>query len=274
MGMLEPIERTRMDEAQALLARGFPMRSPAFWASGLDRLMAHHDAEGLGPVGQILKVKGEAAGIMLTIRSRRADGGTVINLSSWYVEPRYRLLGPKMLTRVLEEPADRFTDLTPSPVVTDMIGRFGFVQRHAGALLVALPVAALSPASGVRIIDGAPDGGDASLLAGHRDLGCLVLRVVSGEGEAPLVVSVAQRRGLPVARLVYAKDLAAVRAAIGPLARYLLARGLPLLEMPANPGDRVPGGWFTQRARPTFLRGAPPAAEVDHAYSEFVFLRI
>ncbi len=229
---------------------------------------------GFGPVGQILRVKGEAAGIMLTIRSRRAEGGTVVNLSSWYVEPRYRLLGPRMLTRILDEPADRFTDLTPSPVVTDMIGRFGFVQRHAGALLVALPVAALSPARGVRIVDGAPDAADAPLLAGHSDLGCIVLRLVSETGETPLVVSVAQRRGLPVARLVYAKDLAAVHAAIGPLARLLLARGLPLLEMPANPGDRVPGGWFTHRARPTFVRGAPPAADVDHAYSEFVFLRI
>lgn len=274
MGMLEPIERHRLEKANALLARGFPMRTPAFWARGLDRLMAHHHAEGLGPVGQILTVKGEPAGIMLTIRSRRADGGTVVNLSSWYVEPRYRLLGPKMLTRILDEPADRFTDLTPSPAVTDMIGRFGFVQRHAGALLVALPVAALSPAGGVRIVESPPDAADASLLAGHKDLGCLVMRVASDEGETPLVISVAHRRGLPVARLVYAQDLAAVRAAIGPLARHLLARGLPLLELPANPGDRVPGGWFNTRARPTFVRGAPPAAEVDHAYSEFVFLRI
>ncbi len=257
MGMLEPIERTGLEEAQALLARGFPMRAPAFWpaaSTGSWPIMR----PGVRPRRPDPEVKGEAAGIMLTIRSRRAEGGTVVNLSSWYVEPRYRLLGPRMLTRILDEPADRFTDLTPSPVVTDMIGRFGFVQRHAGALLVALPVAALSPARGVRIVDGAPDAADAPLLAGHSDLGCIVLRLVSETGETPLVVSVAQRRGLPVARLVYAKDLAAVHAAIGPLARLLLARGLPLLEMPANPGDRVPAaGSPTARGRPSCAERRP-----------------
>jgi hypothetical protein len=274
MPMLEPIGRDTLGEAHALLAQGFPMRSPAFWSEGLDRLSAHHAAAGLGPIGQIMRMKGEPVGVMLTIRSRRADGGSVVNLSSWYVDPRFRLLAPRMLTRVLEEPADVFTDLTPSPAVTEMIGRFGFVQRHAGALLVALPVAAFAPGGGARILDGVPEAADAALLAGHRELGCLVLRLVTASGEMPLVVSVASRRGLPVARLIYATDLAAVRAAIGPLARHLIARGIALLEMPADPGDSVPGGWFTRRARPTFFRGTPPAAAVDHAYSEFVFLRI
>ncbi|MCZ8313798.1 hypothetical protein [Phreatobacter sp.] len=274
MPMLEPIERETLGEAHALLARGFPMRKPDFWTEGLERLMAHHAASGLGPIGQIMRMKGESAGVMLTIRSRRADGGSVVNLSSWYVDPRFRLLAPRMLTRVLEEPADVFTDLTPSPAVTEMIGRFGFVQRHAGALLVALPVAAFVPGGGARILDGIPDSAEAVMLAGHRDLGCLVLRLITDDGEMPLVVSVASRRGLPVARIIYATDLAAVRGAIGPIARHLLARGLAVLELPADPGDHVPGGWFTRRARPTFFRGTPPAAAVDHAYSEFVFLRI
>jgi len=274
MPMLEPIGRDTLGEAHALLARGFPMRSLGFWTEGLERLTAHHAANDLGPIGQIMRMKGEAAGVMLTIRSRRADGGSVVNLSSWYVDPRFRLLAPRMLTRVLEEPVDVFTDLTPSPAVTDMIGRFGFVQRHAGALLVALPVAAFTPGGGARIVDGAPEATEAALLAGHRELGCLVMRLVTASGETPLVVSVASRRGLPVARLIYTTDLAAVRAAMGPLARHLLARGLTVLELPADPGDHVPGGWFTRRSRPTFFRGTPPAAAVDHAYSEFVFLRI
>ncbi len=167
-----------------------------------------------------------------------------------------------------------FTDLTPSPAVTEMIGRFGFVQRHAGALLVALPVAAFARAA-------APASSTASRRRptprsspGIAELGCLVLRLVTASARSPLVVlSVASRRGLPVARLIYATDLAAVRA---PSARSpaISSRAARPSGNARRPGDSVPGGWFTRRARPTFFRGTPPAAAVDHAYSEFVFLRI
>ncbi len=279
--MLEAIGRDTIGEARALLARGFPMRAEPFWAAGLDRLSAFHDAQGLGPIGQIMRVKGEAVGVILTMRSRReqADGAppqTVVNLSSWYVDERFRLMAPRMLQKVLAEAVDSFTDLTPSPPVTDMIGRFGFVRCHDGGAIFALPVQALQSGSGqIGPVDVIPLGAAVGrIVEDHRSLGCLACALVEPEGNRPLIFSLGRRKGLPAARLVYADDLASVRRNMGPIARFLLSRGLICLEMPTDRADTPPGAWFSTRSRPAFVRGASLAAAIDHAYSEFVFLRI
>ncbi len=275
--MLTPIGHDTMDQAYALLAQGFPMRSRAFWRDGLARQARFHEARALGPIGQIMRVKGDPVGIILTMRSGRADGQAVTNLSSWYVEERYRLLAPRMLQQVLAEPAATFTDLTPSPPVTAMMERLGFVRRHDGGAIVPLPVLALRGGTGGRLVavgEAGIDQGTAYLLEDHRALGCLVCVLASEGVDHPLVFSTARRKGLPTARLIYAKDLAAVRRNLGTIARFLLKNGVICLEYPENRGEIAPGGWFSGRSRPTFVRGAALAAEVDHAYSEFVFLRI
>jgi hypothetical protein len=277
--MLQPIGRDTMEEAHALLARGFPMRSRDFWKDGLQRQADFHAARDLGPIGQLMRVKGAPVGVILTMRSRRGgdDGPTVTNLSSWYVDERYRLLAPRMLQQVLAEPADTFTDLTPSPPVTDMMERYGFVRRHDGGIVLPLPATALRPGRGAAIlsVDAADIGADARrLIQDHLSLGCLACVLRTGDGDLPLVFSTARRKGLPTARLVFATDVAAVRRNLGPVARFLLRNGAICLEMPAKSHDAIPGGWFSRRARPTFVRGEAVTAEIDHAYSEFVFLRI
>jgi hypothetical protein len=279
--MLEPIEKHSMEEARALLARGFPMRAPAFWASGLERLAAFHEAASLGPVGQIMRMKGEAVGVILTMRSRRegqegAASRSVVNLSSWYVDERFRLLAPRMLQQVLAEPVDTFTDLTPSPPVTDMIGRFGFERRFDGGAILALPMLALrmGPGHVAPVETASVDAGTGRMVEDHLGLGCLACALVEGDTARPVVFAAGRRKGLPAARLVYADDLASVRRNLGEIARFLLARGVICLEMPANRSDVAPGTWFSGRSRPTFVRGLDATAAVDHAYSEFVFLRI
>ena len=279
--MLEPIAEGSLDDARSALSRGFPTRPPSFWAEGLDRQAAFQAAAGLGPLGYLLRVKGDVAGVILTMRSLRRDAAgadrLVVNLSSWYVEERYRLLAPRMIRQVLAEPADVFTDLTPSPSVTEMMGRLGFARRHDGGMIVLLPAAAMLAAGPGRVTEIAEadvDPGLHGLIRDHVALGCVACLLRDGAEVHPLVFSTAFRKGLPMARLVYGADAAAVRRNIGPLARFLLRRGIACLEVPANHGEAVAGGWFSRRARPTFVRGEPPAAEVDHAYSEFVFLRI
>ncbi len=275
--MLTPIGHDTMEDAYALLARGFPMRTRTFWQEGLTRQAQFHDAQDLGPIGQIMRVKGEPVGVILTMRSRRTEGQAVTNLSSWYVDERYRLLAPRMLQQVLAEPAATFTDLTPSPPVTAMMERLGFARRHDGGVVVPLPATALRPGTGGKVMavdDAGIEPDTLGLLVDHRALGCLVCVLVCEGTSHPLVFSTARRKGLPTARLIYARDLAAVRRNLGPIARFLLRNGAICLEYPENRGETAPGGWFSRRSRPTFVRGAALPAEVDHAYSEFVFLRI
>lgn len=282
MTMLEPIGTNGLEEAGAVLARGFPARDAAFWQAGLRRLDDHHRRAGLGACGYLLRRGGVAVGVILTMRSQRppeTGAETVVNLSSWYIDEPHRWLAPRMLKQVLDEEAV-ITDLTPSPRVLQMMDHFGFQPWTEGAHIVALPLAALCPAgSAFRLVDARRDltglsPGQAALAADHLALGCIVAKLAWNGRVSPLVFAPIRRRGIPSARLVYAEERAALPAAIGPMARFLLARGILSAELPGDPAEKLPCAWFTRRARPTFFRGAMRREAIDHAYSEFVFLRI
>lgn len=279
--MLEPIETDRLDEAAAVLSRGFPARDGSFWHDGLRRLDDFHGRHGLGPCGYLMRRAGETVGVILTMRSRREGQGrpaAVVNLSSWYIDEPHRWMAPRMLKRVLEEEAV-ITDLTPSPRVLQMMDHFGFEPWTEGGHIAALPLSALRASNGYRVAaDGATlaglSPGDARIVEDHRALGCIVAGLVGAGGVTPLVFSPLWRKGIRSARLVYAEDRQAIAAALGPIARFLLKRGILCAELPGDSRERLPGAWFTPRARPTFFRGAMRRDAIDHAYSEFVFLRI
>lgn len=282
--MLHPVHDGNVGDALAVLPRGFPSRSAEFWRAGLRRQAQYHEAAGLGALGYLLRAGGADAGIILTMRSRRTlpGGGEhrVVNLSSWYVGDAHRWLAPRMLQKVLGEEADLVTDLTPSEPVRRMMPQFGFASWHDGALIAALGLAALQPgaSAGVTAAEGpalaALEPSAGRLVEDHLGLGCLAA-LLDHEGEVqPLVFSPVRRRRLPSARLVYAPSTAAVRRHIGAVARFLLARGILFLEIPARRGDTAFGAWFTTRPPPTFARGPFDPDAIDHAYSEFVFLRI
>ncbi|WP_439573221.1 hypothetical protein [Phreatobacter sp.] len=279
--MLEPIETDRLDEARLVLSRGFAARDGAFWHDGLRRLDDHHRRQGLGPCGYLMRRAGEAVGVILTMRSRReAPGqpGAMVNLSSWYIDEPHRWLAPRMLKLALDEEAV-VTDLTPSPRVLQMMDHFGFEPWTEGAHIAALPLAAARAGRGFRIAAddrmlGDLSPGQAKIAEDHLALGCIVAGLAHEGRVSLLVFSPTRRKGIRSARLVYAEDRGDVAGAFGPIARFLLRRGILCAEFPGDATESLPGAWFTRRARPTFFRGAMRRSTIDHAYSEFVFLRI
>jgi hypothetical protein len=282
--MLQPIHDGNVGEALAILSRGFPSRSALFWRAGLERQAQYHKAADVGPLGYLMQDAGRDVGVILTMRSRRieADGRerTVLNLSSWFVEESHRWLAPRMLQKVLAEKVDLFTDLTPSPPVQHMIGRLGFTPWNEGVLLAVLPVSALQPAGGATVkaietVEGAAIGTPLrALIDDHVRWGCIAAVLVDESGVQPIIFARTRRKHLPSARLVFAPSKAAVRRNIGAVARFLMTKGMMLLEVPANRSEEAFGAWFTTRPPPTFARGGIEGDMIDHAYSEFVFLRI
>lgn len=282
--MLVPIDETNMESAHALLVRGFPSRDPAFWNEGLKRQADHHARREGGPIGQLLRVGGGDVGVILTMRSWRADpaGGRrkIVNLSSWYVDEAHRWLAPRMLKTVLSEPDAIHTDLTPSESVERLNGRLGLVPWNDGVLLVLLPATALRR-------DGAPaemlDLGAVprdrlppatwTMLEDHVALGCICTVLRLGDRYRPLIFTRTRRKGLPTARLIYADSKAELAGALGTVSRFLLARAILMLEMPARRDERLPAAWFSEGMRPTFARGTIDPDSIDHAYSELVLLQ-
>jgi hypothetical protein len=276
---LQPINDGCLTDASALLKRGFPERTSAFWDEGLARVAAHHKATDAGPIGYLLIVGEKAVGVILTIASRRGPRD-VVNLSSWYIDPKHRWLAARMLGNVTSRDKATYTDLTPSPESIRINESLGFTAATTGYRLFVLPLMALRGASRGRIVPfeklraGALSSEDRTTLARHRELGCIAAALDVGSRVHPLLFQRVRRRGLPVARLLLAEDRRLVADNIGAIARFLLRRGSPFLLVHADANERMPGGIVWNRTAPIQVRGAWERGRIDYTFSELVFLGV
>lgn len=282
--MLRPISFEALDTTLPILSRGFPALRREAWTAGLARLRRFGAAEPKARVGHLLEERGRAVGIILAIPSTRFDDENVahpvVNLSSWYIEPDQRWRAPRMLQSVVACNATLYTDLTPSPPVRAIIGRFGFRNWTEGTLIFALPLFALGPARSSQVVplhDLPADAFDAAtrrILNDHEGFGCVCAGLWDGDALHPLIFSRKVHRGISAARLIYTDERAVALRNIRTISRFLLRENFLLLAINADRHERMAGSIFTQRTAPTFYRGPRPLAQCDFAYSEFAFLHV
>jgi hypothetical protein len=277
---LLPVGDDNLREAVALLSRGFPDRTAAFWEAGLDRLASHRRATNGRPIGQMMMVGGKPVGVILTIESRRRNGAQqrdVVNLSSWYIEEEHRWLAARMLSRVVADDSVTYTDLSPSPETMRLNERLGFQTAEQGVVLFFLPWAAVTGRGRGEVIayerlpEGALADDDAVLLGHHSDLGCIAGALRTADGYHPLLFHMVRRKGLPVARLVLAPSRQLIIDYVGPIALFLLKRGAPFLTLHGAPAA---GGIPWNRSASVQVKGRWEGDRVDHTYSEIVFLSV
>jgi len=281
--MLRPIDRASLNDTLPLLQRGFT-HAPAFWSAALDRLKRYRAPDSGEPVAYLLDVKGESVGVILNIASERtaADGAAraIVNLSSWFIDDAHRWRAPRMLQQLTAQDGTLYTDLTPTAPVQSLIERLGFNRWTEGTLLFPLPLFAFGRSGEAHVMPLAslPAEGLSApvmrILADHAALDCLAAALWDGARFHPLIFSRMKRKGLPIARLLYAEDRAVVSRHIAAIARYLLREKLVVMAMTADRRERLPGSFFTRRAPPAYYKGAMSTTGIDHAYSEFVFLQI
>ena len=111
-----------------------------------------------------------------------------------------------------------------------------------------------------------------ALLDAHTRMGLLVL-VCTQTGEQAVFAFLSREVkgvGRRVAQLAYCADTASFSRFAGPLGRWLLARGLPLVILDAQgPVPGLVGRFFKDRA-PKYFRGAHAPRLNDLAYTEAV----
>lgn len=280
---LKPIDDACLGDAAALLSQGFPERSGEFWDSALERLTAYRKASDAGPIGQLLYVGGRAVGIILTIGSRRGHGPserTVVNLSSWYVDAKHRWLAPRMLQKVVADDTVVYTDISPSDSTVAINNRLGFHVASQGVMLFVLPWIAMTRLSRSRVVpfaelsESALREADYRVLSDHHRLGCLAAAIEAGGKYHPLLFHKTRRKGLSVARLLYAESREIVGTHIAAVARFLLRHRVMMLTIHADTDKRIPGSIAWNTHAPVQVKGAWDRGHVDHAFSEIVFLRL
>ncbi len=261
-----------------LLVRGFPARPRAYWERGLARMGERPPVEGCPRYGFLLDAGAGPCGVALTLFGTvDVGGGRAIrcNLSSWTVDPAYRMQAAMLIARALKRRDVTFTNISPAPHTWATIAAQGFRVYAEGQVLVA-PALARSGATGRAVTDprawrDLPEG---QLLDDHARYGCTSLVVESRGGLHPFVFLPFRIRSgrmpLPLMQLIYARDLADVSRCAGPIGRALLRHGALGLVMDGEPEPGGPPVLRRLRRARKYVKGPHPPRLGDLSYTEKV----
>lgn len=266
------------DAVGALLTKGFAAwRDAAFWSLALRRLAERSAPAGMPQLGYVLERCGAIVGVLLLIASEWREAGTLVrrcNVSSWYVEPEFRLYGTLLVRQALRHQDVTYLNVTPAPETWTVLAAQGYT-RYAAGRAVTLPLLARrgNPA---RVVvadaDIAPgpdlDPAEIDLLREHARWGCLNLICETQAGRVPFVFGLRRRRGIiRFVYLLYCRGPDSLLAHARPLGIALARRGIFLLVADSEAKIKGIPGWF-EDGHPKFYRGtkAPPAS--DLAYTE------
>jgi hypothetical protein len=255
----------------ALLARGFPERAPEYWSRAM-RVLRDRDApEGLPRYGFGVFDNGEPVGALLLIASVGDDGAARGNLSSWYVEPRFRAYSSMMQAMALRLPNLTLFNISPAPHTIDTIEAAGFKSYSTGAFIALAGSGPSARKTRVRRLSRA-DVLDDDRLSRLASAGCLVLEAAAG-GELSrhaFLPRPLRWNMIPAAQLVYSPSVEGFVALARPLGRRLLASGFPFVAIDATGPVAGLGGVF-RRGQPKMFRGPRPPRLGDLSDSELVY---
>jgi hypothetical protein len=265
------IRQTDLGAVADLLTRGFEVKPRKYWTSALDRLAKRGSPEGCPPFGYLLEAEGAVVGALLLIFAE--TGGAVrCNVSSWYVEPAHR--GNAALLAAMASKLRHVTYINTSAAahtwpILDALGYRCYSQGQ----FAAVPALKLGGEGAVRPLADADRGSpDYELLAAHAESGCLAVICETEQGPEPFVFLTRRISRLPfaAAQLVYARHTDRFAACAGPLGRFLLRRGAPLVicDAPA-PIQGLAGVWFKDRG-PRYFKGPQRPRLNDLAFTEMV----
>jgi hypothetical protein len=265
------------DAVAALLHKGFGLRrSAAFWRRAVDALATRKVPDGLPQLGYLLECDGRVVGAILVIASRPrtgADPNAVrCSLSSWYVEPHYRIYAAMLAALALHHRDATHLNISPATNTLPTLTVQGYV-RYCDGVFIACPLLARGdPAATLLAADREPampfEPFEWNLLRDHAEFGCIAFWCVTAERAFPLVFRRRLAKGvLPCAQLVYCRDTADVVRFSGLIGRHLAARGCPFIVIDASGPMRGLAGIYLG-GRPKYFNGPDRPRIGDLAYTE------
>ncbi|GEP05806.1 acyl-CoA acyltransferase [Methylobacterium oxalidis] len=273
------IDAADRPDLAALLARGFPGRSLAEWDDALARLLDHTAASGGPHAGYVLDAGGELVGVLLMVFGASPGDPPRCNLSSWFVDDRYRGYASLLVASATRDRAVTYVNISPAPATRSTIEAQGF-RRYTAGLQVAVPLLTRGAEAGVRVVAGDPppgiavEAGDLALMRAHARMGCLTVWGVARGRAHPFVF---QRRRIAghrvtVAYLLYCAEEGDLRRFGRALGRFLLRRGLLLamVDAPAPVAGLI--GPYLPDRMPKYAKGPQAPRLGDLAYTEAAVL--
>lgn len=277
--LIRQIEEDDLPQVLTFLSEHFPERLRADWEKGLAKISALPCLPGRPRYGFVIDDNG-IRGMALAVSSRHGDEEDeqiFINHSSWCVAPSHR--GRANLKFALEasrDPAATHTSLSSLPHVFKLLRRVGFEDWTAGQIVGIGRCKAPDFLGIISVEDAALEEispRELTVLRDHQELGCIAFCVRIKDRLAPMIFLRRKvKRMIPCAQLIYCKHLPDFLANSRAINLHLARAGYPLLIFDANgPVKEVLGRYYPGKA-PKFFKGAKPRWDVDHTYSELVYL--
>ena len=253
------------------MGRGFPDRGEAWWRRCLRRLWDHAAGLDTPDCGSLLEADGEIVGALLLVHGRAGTGeaGPRSNLSSWYVEPGQASYAPLLVAQATKRRDTTYFNISPAPHTLPIIEAQGFRRYADDRTRVLAWLAGFRPGARLRSFDPEAPGdrlrpGEAAMLARHQGYGCIALCIDAQDGLHPFLFRPERLRGgVPMATLVYCRDLSAVARFAGPLGRGLMRRGLPLIAIEGDARPAGLAGWYRSGRAPRYVKGPNPPRTGD-----------
>lgn len=251
-----------LDGIADMLARGFPRSHREGWMRGFARWKFLPQIEGVPRYGYVLDGGFGPVGVILLISSRRGDQ-IVSNLSSWYVEPQWRVHSTLLVSLATKLKHVTYLNASPAPHTWKTLQAQGFTPYNFGRSAVfALPGRGT-------VSDAIPDGlPEAQLLRDHRAMGLTVLTVEKDGVVSPFVLQ-PRRLDRPPVRMMdvlFCRGPGALKRCAPALARHFLPRGVMGFLI-----DGEAGGLFSRYVEgkePRYYKGPWRPTLGDLAYTE------
>jgi hypothetical protein len=272
------ISETDLDKIIDLLTAGYQINDRDFWIRRLNRLSKYSAPVGFPKYGYLLDCHGTPVGVIFTIfSSYAANKITKIRcyLANWYVDPKYRSYAIMLASHAVRNKEVTYRIGTPIQYVLPVLEALGY-KKYCKGRFISVPALSLrSNSARIKLFDpntrSAEDGGlsplEVKLLLEHIPYGCISLTCVAAGREYPFVFQPRHKGGVvPFMRLIYCRQLEDFVQFAGPLGRFLLGRGFPLVVLDTN--GPVPGliGKFSSKW-PKYFKGADQPKLEDSAYS-------
>jgi hypothetical protein len=211
-----------LDGLADMLTRGFPYSRHETWTRGFDRWKQLPVIEGVPRFGYVLDGGFGPVGVILLISSLRGEQ-IVSNLSSWYVEPQWRVHSTLLVSLATKLKHVTYLNASPAPHTWRTLQAQGFTPYNFGRSAVfALPGRGT-------VSDTIPDDlPEAQLLRDHRAMGLTVL-VVEKDGITSPFVFQPRRLDRPPVKMMdvlFCRGAEDLRRCAPALARHFLPRGV------------------------------------------------
>ena len=259
-----PIADSDLNGLADLLTRGFPATRHSTWTNGFARWQELPQVDGLPRYGYMLDGGQGPVGVILLISSRRGDQ-IIANLSSWYVEPEWRVHAAMLIGIATRLKQVTYLNASPAPHTWRTLRAQGFAPYNFGrSVVIALP------GRGQVRQDIPSDLPEAQLLADHRKLGFISLVVEKDGIVSPFVLKqrMLEKSPMPVMDVMFTRSPDDFRRCASTLARHFLPRGSLGFLIDGDMEGHL--SHYVEGKEPRFFKGPCRPVLGDLAYTEKV----